>query len=79
MEKLYGKELSNTLCEIEHFELGEELKLIAASSHPEDARLYGSLKGRNPDDGMTSVAYVKARISLKPSRQRLEEKKWMPL
>ena len=65
MEELYGKELSNTLCEIEHFELIEELKSIASSSHPEDSRLYLSLKGRNPDDGMTSVAYVKGAYFLK--------------
>jgi len=65
MEELYGKELSNTLCEIEHFELIEELKSIAGSSHPEDSRLYLSLKGRNPDDGMTSVAYVKGAYFLK--------------
>ncbi len=65
MEELYGKELSNTLCEIEHFELIEELKTIASSSHPEDSRLYLSLKGRNPDDGMTSVAYVKGAYFLK--------------
>jgi leukotriene-A4 hydrolase len=65
MEELYGKELSNTLCEIEHFELIEELKTIASSTHPEDSRLYLSLKGRNPDDGMTSVAYVKGAYFLK--------------
>ena len=75
MEELYGKELSNTLCEIEHFELDEELKLIAASSHPEDARLYGSLKGRNPDDGMTSVAYVKGAYFLKTLEATVGRKK----
>ena len=75
MEELYGKELSNTLCEIEHFELIEELKSIATSSHPEDSRLYLSLKGRNPDDGMTSVAYVKGAYFLKTLEATVGRKK----
>ncbi len=75
MEELYGKELSNTLCEIEHYELVQELKSIASSSHPEDSRLYLSLKGRNPDDGMTSVAYVKGAYFLKTLEATVGRKK----
>ena len=75
MEELYGKETANTLCEIEHFELTEELKDIATSQHPEDSRLYLSLKGRNPDDGMTSVAYVKGAYFLKTLEATVGRKK----
>ena len=75
MEELYGKEMANMLCEIEHFELTEELKSIAISAHPEDSRLYLSLKGRNPDDGMTSVAYVKGAYFLKTLEATVGRKK----
>jgi aminopeptidase N len=75
MEELYGKEMANMLCEIEHYELNEELKSIAISSHPEDSRLYLSLKGRNPDDGMTSVAYVKGAYFLKTLEATVGRKK----
>src|SRR5204863_1929082 len=32
---------------------------IAKGDHPEDSRLHLDLKGRDPDDGMTDVAYEK--------------------
>ena len=65
MEYLKGQEYSNILCEIEFDELNQELKEIKASEHPEDARLKLNLTNRNPDDGMTSVAYVKGAYFLK--------------
>jgi len=65
MESLYGKEISDILALIEFQELQEELKLIASSDHPEDTRLKLKLVGRNPDDGLTDVAYVKGAFFLK--------------
>lgn len=65
MEKIYGLGMYEMLTEIEYFELDQELKSISSSTHPEDARLFLSLKDRNPDDGMTSVAYVKGAYFLK--------------
>lgn len=65
MEELYGKEYSNMLSEIEWNELNEELVQIKTSKHPEDAALFLNLKNRDPDEGMTSVAYVKGAYFLK--------------
>lgn len=65
MEELYGKEYSEMLSEIEWDELQQELIAIKQSKHPEDAALFLHLKNRNPDDGMTSIAYVKGAYFLK--------------
>ena len=58
MEALYGKEVSDILAQIEFQELQAELKEILKGKYPEDSQLHLNLKNRNPDDGMTSVAYV---------------------
>jgi hypothetical protein len=61
MEELYGKEVADMLALIEFQELQAELE----SLREEDTRLKLELKKRNPDDGMTSVAYVKGAFFLK--------------
>ncbi len=65
MEVLYGKEVADILAQIEFQELQAELKEILQGKHPEDTKLHLNLKNRNPDDGMTSVAYVKGAFFLK--------------
>jgi aminopeptidase N len=70
MEELYGKDVSDILAAVEFYELQDELKTIANSKYPEDSRLFLDLKNRNPDDGMTDIAYVKGAFFLKT----LEEK-----
>ena len=59
MEELYGKDVSDILAAVEYYELQDELITIANSKYPEDSRLFLDLKNRNPDDGMTDIAYVK--------------------
>ena len=78
MESLYGKEIADILALIEFQELQEELDLIANSEHPEDTRLKLKLVGRNPDDGLTDIAYVKGAFFLKTlerdcGRQRFDK------
>jgi len=75
MEELYGKAYSEMLSEIEWDELQQELKTLQQSEHPEDAALYLHLKNRNPDDGMTSIAYVKGAYFLKTLEQVIGRKK----
>ncbi len=70
MEALYGKEQADMLMAIEVQELYEENADILAGKHPEDTKLKLDLEGRNPDDGMTAIAYVKGALFL----QSLEEK-----
>lgn len=75
MEELYGKAYSEMLSEIEWDELQQELKTLQQSEHPEDAALYLHLKNRNPDDGMTSIAFVKGAYFLKTLEQVIGRKK----
>lgn len=59
MEELYGKEIADILALVEIFELDEEIIRIKNSKHPEDSKLLLNLNQRNPDEGMTDIAYVK--------------------
>ena len=54
----------------------DELKTIANSKYPEDSRLFLDLKNRNPDDGMTDIAYVKGAFFLKTLEQKVGRKKF---
>lgn len=65
MEEVYGKEYADMLLEIEFQGLEFENEMIANGEHPEDTHLKLDLKGRNPDDGMTAIAYVKGAFFLK--------------
>jgi hypothetical protein len=63
MEALYGKERADMLGLIARQDLDEEIEGFKDS--PEDTHLKLDLKGRNPDDGMTSIAYDKGFMFLK--------------
>jgi len=65
MESLYGKEVADILALIEFQELQSEIEDIHSGDHPEDTYLKLELNGRDPDDGMTSIAYVKGAFFLK--------------
>lgn len=65
MEKLYGRDFSEMLASLDLQKLKEEAASIAAGEHPEDTRLKLDLKGRNPDDGMTDIAYNKGYFFLR--------------
>lgn len=65
MEALYGKEHSDMLFSIEYDELMHETNEMLEGEHPEDTQLKLDLEGRDPDDGMTSIAYVKGALFLK--------------
>lgn len=60
MEALYGREVADMLALIEFQELEKELQELSK----EDTHLKLQLNQRNPDDGMTSVAYVKGAFFL---------------
>jgi aminopeptidase N len=65
-EALYGRARSEMEMAVEVGELEEELRRLPE----DDQRLVLNLKGRDPDDGMTQVPYVKGALLLR----RLEEK-----
>jgi aminopeptidase N len=65
MEATAGKEIADMLILIEYQELLKENEAISKGPHPEDTHLKLNLAGRNPDDGMTSIAYVKGAYFLR--------------
>lgn len=76
MEALYGKEIADMLTLIEYQELENENEEISSGNHPQDTHLKLSLKGRNPDDGMTSIAYVKGAFFLMTIEDAVGRKKF---
>ncbi len=75
MEELYGKEIADMLMLIERQELDAEIADMMNGKHPEDTKLKLTLEGRNPDDGMTQIAYVKGALFLKTLEQQSGRKK----
>lgn len=65
MEEIYGPEVAEILRVIERQELDATLNVIETSEHPEDSQLKLHLDLRNPDDGMTEVAYIKGAFLLR--------------
>lgn len=65
MEKVYGKEHADMLMEIDFQSLERENDDILDGEYPEDTQLKLDLKGRDPDEGMTDIAYVKGALFLK--------------
>lgn len=63
MEALYGKDRANMLASIARQDLEEEIE--GFKDTPDETKLKLSLKGRNPDDGMNSIAYDKGYLFLR--------------
>ncbi|MEM6684843.1 MAG: leukotriene A4 hydrolase C-terminal domain-containing protein [Bacteroidota bacterium] len=63
MEALYGKEYANMLASIGQQDLADELHNL--KEHPEATHLKLNLQGKNPDDGMNSIAYDKGYLFLR--------------
>ncbi len=76
MESLYGKEIADMLSLIEFQELEAEMADIAQGEHPEDTQLKLNLNGRNPDDGMTDIAYTKGAFFLKTLEKEIGREKF---
>ena len=75
MEKIYGKDYADMLTVLG---LGELKKTMAdlMQTAPADTRLKLNLNGRNPDDGLTDIAYEKGRFFLLWCEQQLGRKQW---
>lgn len=75
MEELYGKETADILALIEFQDLEIALIDLGESEHPEDTHLKLELENRNPDDGMTDIAYVKGAYFLRTLEQAVGREK----
>ncbi len=63
MEDLYGRKYADMLAIIGLEELQETVQEFMQTK-PNDTKLYLDLKGRNPDDGVSDIAYEKGRFFL---------------
>ncbi|WP_158847798.1 M1 family metallopeptidase [Algibacter sp. L1A34] len=74
MEALYGKDRANMLARIGRQDLEEELE--GFKDTPNDTKLKLHLKGRNPDDGMNSIAYDKGYLFLRTLEETVGREKF---
>ncbi len=65
MEEVYGREYSEMLALLSLHGLKEEMTDMIAYGKKEDTSLKLDLAGRNPDDGMTAIAYDKGYFFLR--------------
>ncbi len=75
MEKLYGKNYADMLAVINKGELDISLKDLMENASG-DTKLKLNLKGRNPDDGLTDIAYIKGSLFLKLIEKTYGRTKW---
>lgn len=72
MEALYGKDRANMLALISRQDLEEEIH--GFHDNPDETKLKLDLKGRNPDDGMNSIAYDKGYLFLRTLEEKVGRK-----
>ncbi len=75
MEALYGRDYSEMLASLSLAGLKEEVAEFMVD-HPEDTHLKLKLDGRNPDDGMNSIAYDKGYNFLRLCEETMGREKW---
>jgi leukotriene-A4 hydrolase len=64
MEKIYGMKYSRMQTKLGMGELKHTIARLEAENKSDDTHLYLELENRNPDDGMTDIAYEKGRFFL---------------
>ncbi len=70
MEKLYGRDYSEMLAMLALQELKETIDDLKNRNAYEDTRLKLTLDGRNPDDGVTDIAYNKGYFFLRSIEEK---------
>ncbi|MFQ5638574.1 MAG: M1 family metallopeptidase [bacterium] len=72
MEEIYSAEYANMLAKLSFQDLQKEISDIEAV----DTYLHLNLEGRDPDDGMTAVAYDKGHYFLRTCEKTFGREKW---
>lgn len=75
MEKIYGKAYADMLATISFGELKLTLEDLMTNA-PGDTKLKLNLKGRNPDDGVSDIAYVKGCMFLRLLEEKFGRKRF---
>jgi len=76
MEEVAGKEIADILAIIEKQELDVAIESMMESDFPEDTQLKLELEHRDPDNGMTDIAYVKGAYFLRTVEQEVGREKF---
>jgi len=76
MEEIYGKDYANMLAILSYQDLKEEVEEFMKEGKGPDTRLKVDLKGRNPDDGLSSIPYDKGFYLLKLIEQTVGREQW---
>ncbi|KRA63892.1 aminopeptidase [Caulobacter sp. Root655] len=75
MEKLYGKERADMLADLGWSDLQEAIKDAGGPASP-NTKLHLDLTGRDPDDGMTDIAYQKGATFLRTIEKAVGRERW---
>jgi aminopeptidase N len=75
MEAMYGRERAAMLASLGWQELQDEVKAVGGPAHA-DTRLHLDLAGRDPDAGMTNIAYEKGNAFLRTLEQAVGRARW---
>jgi aminopeptidase N len=75
MEALYGPERAAMLASLGWQELQDEVAAVGGPASP-DSRLHLDLAGRDPDAGMTNIAYEKGAAFLRTIEQAVGRARW---
>jgi len=75
MEKVYGKETADMLADLRWDDLNDTIRELGGPKAP-DTRLHLDLAGRNPDDGMTDIAYEKGATFLRTIEAAVGRERW---
>jgi leukotriene-A4 hydrolase len=70
MEKLYGRDYSEMLAHLALQDLKETVSQMRSDDHYADTRLKLDLTGRNPDEGVTDIAYNKGYFFLRSIEEK---------
>lgn len=76
MEKLYGKDYAEMLAALNLQDLHDEIASLREKGLAGDTRLRLDLEGRNPDDGVTSIAYNKGYFFLRSLEEKYGREKF---
>jgi aminopeptidase N len=75
MEDVYGKEMADMLVDLRWDDLNDTIREMGGAKAP-DTRLHLDLAGRNPDDGMTDIAYEKGATFLRTIEAAVGRGRW---
>lgn len=74
MEALYGEDYARMLAQLGYQDCQDEIHSLGVDS--KDTHLFLDLRDRDPDDGMTNIAYEKGRLFLKMLEDYYGRDKW---